>query len=80
MQHNEKIIVTWVSGSKGFSVPYIAIDSFFRDDELISSVDGSLFRVHEDSQSADSKCAKDFKPNSANRIQRLEENPLNDGI
>ena len=52
----------------------------FRNGEPFSYVDSSLFMVHKASGSADSKCAKDLKSNSANRTQGLEENPPNDVV
>ena len=55
-------------------------DILSRDGEPLSSVDSSLIMVHKASGSADSKCAKDLKPNSANRTQGLDESLPNDVI
>ena len=46
-------------------------DILFHNGELFSFAVSSLFMVHKASSSADDKCAKNFKPNSANRIQGL---------
>ena len=81
-QHLWQHIVSLLCSSEGPNRCSNVGDSLFSDGEPLSSVYSSLFMWFTNPPEAQTvyKCAKYFKPNSANRIQGLEENPSNNVI